>query len=58
MDMQPQPIHFVAMVAAAIFIVMVWKVPTWQRLPLQHRWAITIILPIISYVIGSFFADS
>jgi len=36
-------------ILSALFIAMVWLVPTWQLFPFKQRIAITIFLPIIGY---------
>jgi len=57
MELEPNPTNMVAVVVSGIFIAMVWKIPTWNTYPITYKWLITILLPILSYVIGSFYAD-
>ena len=57
MELQPNPTNIVAVVVSALFIAMIWNIPTWASYPLRNKIIITVALPIISYLIGSFFAD-
>ncbi len=36
---------------SGIFIVMIWKVPTWESYPFKEKMIITIVLPIVSYFV-------
>lgn len=47
----------VAILLSGIFIVMVWKVPTWEDYPFRSKLLITILLPVISYFIVFFAAN-
>lgn len=40
-----------AVLISGIFIVMIWKVPTWDTYPTKYKIIMSIVLPIISYFI-------
>ena len=40
-----------AIVLSAVFIVMVWSIPTWGSFPTVWKVLISVILPVVSYVI-------
>lgn len=42
-----------ALVLSAIFIMMIWKIPTWESYPFKNKMLISILLPIVSYFIVS-----
>lgn len=57
MELEPNPTNIVAVLVSGLFIAMIWKIPTWATYPLKNKIIITVALPILSYFIGSFFAD-
>jgi len=40
-----------AIILSSIFIIMIWKIPTWDNYPIKNKIAISVLLPVISYFI-------
>jgi len=47
-------VALLSVLLSGIFIAMIWLIPTWGSWPLKYKIIVTIVLPIISYVIISY----
>ena len=43
-----------ALAGSAIFIVMIWKIPTWDTFSFKNKIIISVALPIVSYFIVNY----